>query len=89
MIYRVAQEALTNAARHSGSDSVELALAAHGGVVTLQVLDHGRGIDAEDGGGLRGMRERAVLVGADLLVRARSGGGTEVRLDVPLAEERA
>ena len=53
------------------------------------MLDHGRGIDAEDGGGLRGMRERAVLVGADLLVRARSGGGTEVRLDVPLAEERA
>jgi len=87
VIYRVAQEALTNAARHSGSDSVELVLAADGDAVTLQVLDHGSGIDAVDGGGLRGMRERAVLVGAELVVRRRPEGGTEVRLDVPVEED--
>jgi two-component system, NarL family, sensor histidine kinase UhpB len=84
VIYRVAQEALTNVARHSGSDRVELELSASNGSLTLRVLDEGRGIDAEDGGGLRGMRERAVLVGADLSVGRRKGGGTEVRLEVPL-----
>jgi two-component system sensor histidine kinase UhpB len=86
VIYRVAQEALTNVARHSGSASVELELASSNGTVTLRVLDEGRGIDAEDGGGLRGMRERAVLVGAKLRVGRRAAGGTEVRLDVPLRE---
>jgi two-component system, NarL family, sensor histidine kinase UhpB len=84
VIYRVAQEALTNVARHSGSDRVELELSTDNGSLTLRVEDHGRGIDAEDGGGLRGMRERAVLVGAELSVGRRAGGGTEVRLEVPL-----
>jgi two-component system, NarL family, sensor histidine kinase UhpB len=84
VIYRVTQEALTNVARHSGSERVELELSSHNRSLTLRVLDDGRGIDAEDGGGLRGMRERAVLVGADLSVGRREGGGTEVRLEVPL-----
>jgi two-component system, NarL family, sensor histidine kinase UhpB len=84
VIYRVAQEALTNVARHSGSERAELELVGSNGTVTLRVLDEGRGIDAEDGGGLRGMRERAVLVGAELSVRRRESGGTEVRLAVPV-----
>jgi len=84
VIYRVAQEALTNVARHSGCERVELELLSDNGSLTLRVLDDGRGIDAEDGGGLRGMRERAVLVGADLSVKRRQTGGTEVRLEVPL-----
>ncbi len=86
VIYRVAQEALTNVARHSGSERVEIVLGSSNGTVTLRVLDEGSGIDAEDGGGLRGMRERAVLVGAELNVRRRPSGGTEVRLDVPVHE---
>jgi two-component system sensor histidine kinase UhpB len=84
VIYRVAQEALTNVARHSGSDHVELELRSDNGTLTLRVLDDGRGIGAAEGGGVRGMRERAVLVGADLRVGRREGGGTEVRLEVPL-----
>jgi len=84
VIYRVAQEALTNVARHSGCERVELELLSDNGSLTLRVLDDGRGIDAQDGGGLRGMRERAVLVGADLRVERRKTGGTEVRLEVPL-----
>lgn len=83
VIYRVAQEALTNVARHSGSERAELVLAVGEGVVTLRVLDDGRGIASDDGGGLRGMRERAVLVGAELSVATRAEGGTEVRLDLP------
>jgi two-component system sensor histidine kinase UhpB len=86
VVYRVAQEALTNVARHAGTDSAELSLTCVDGRLTLLVRDNGRGFDPTrvDGGGIRGMRERAVLVGAELGVKRRSGGGTEVRLEVPL-----
>jgi two-component system sensor histidine kinase UhpB len=86
VIYRVAQEALTNVARHAGTDRAELSLSAADGRLTLRVLDDGRGFDPQraEGGGLRGMRERAVLVGAGLSVMRRPRGGTEVRLSVPV-----
>ncbi|HEX6457715.1 MAG TPA: HAMP domain-containing sensor histidine kinase [Thermoleophilaceae bacterium] len=89
VIYRVAQEALTNVARHSESDTAELSLTRANGRLTLRVLDDGRGFDPQraEGGGLRGMRERAVLVGAQLAVMRRPRGGTEVRLTVPLGED--
>jgi two-component system sensor histidine kinase UhpB len=88
VIYRVAQEALTNVARHSGTDRAELALTSANGLLTLRVLDQGKGFDPQraEGGGLRGMRERAVLVGARLVVTPRPGGGTEVRLTVPVGD---
>jgi two-component system sensor histidine kinase UhpB len=88
VIYRVAQEALTNVARHSGSDTAQLTLTRSNGSLTLRVLDDGHGFDPQrgEGGGLRGMRERAVLVGAQLVVMRRPSGGTEVRLRVPLGE---
>ena len=86
-IYRVAQESLTNVARHARAGHVELALEPGAGSAVLRVIDDGVGIDAEapaDGrGGLRGMRERAVLVGGVLAVKPGRSGGTEVRLEVP------
>ncbi|GAA0609787.1 sensor histidine kinase [Sporichthya brevicatena] len=85
VVYRVAQEGLTNAARHSGASRVELSLSRQGDAVVLRVADDGHGLrGAEDGAGIRGMRERALLVGADLRVGSRSGGGTEVRMVVPV-----
>ena len=86
VIYRVAQEALTNVARHAGTDHAELSLTASDGSLVLRVLDRGKGFDPvkAEGGGLRGMRERAVLVGASLSVTRRPRGGTEVRLSVPV-----
>ncbi|MGH2859670.1 MAG: HAMP domain-containing sensor histidine kinase [Solirubrobacteraceae bacterium] len=87
VIYRVAQEALTNVARHSGSDQAELRLRAERGAVVLTVADHGRGLAGErrPGSGIRGMRERAGLIGARLRVGdGADGTGCEVRLDVPL-----
>lgn len=89
VIYRVAQEALTNVVRHAGTQVAQLRLERAPDRVTLSVLDDGQGFDTHaeaDGGGLRGMRERAVLVGADLRVQARPGGGVAVLLDVPLEE---
>jgi two-component system, NarL family, sensor histidine kinase UhpB len=86
-VYRVAQESLTNVARHARASRVEVALEPGAGSVVLRVVDDGRGMDetaALNGrGGLRGMRERAVLVGGALAVKPARGGGVEVRLEVP------
>jgi two-component system sensor histidine kinase UhpB len=88
VIYRVAQEALTNVARHSGAHEAELTLARHAGRLTLTVRDRGQGLapGTAAGTGMRGMRERAALVGARLRVRNAKDGGCEVRLDVALKE---
>lgn len=88
VIYRVAQEALTNVVRHAESGSAELELARAGGRLTLTVRDAGRGTVPREGGGIRGMRERAGLIGAQLAVAAAPGGGVEVRLDVPASNGR-
>jgi two-component system sensor histidine kinase UhpB len=86
VVYRVAQEALTNVARHSGVNEAWLRLAHRDGGLTLTVRDRGRGLSpgTEAGTGLRGMRERATLIGARLEIGNASNGGCEVRLDVPL-----
>jgi two-component system sensor histidine kinase UhpB len=87
VVYRVAQEALTNVARHSGAQQASVTLARTSARdVTLTVRDDGCGFDAAvhaRGTGLRGMRERAVLIGAALDVESRPGHGTTVRLRLP------
>ncbi len=91
VVYRVAQEALTNVARHSGSDHAELRLDIEDGRLVLTVRDQGKGlaVDHVPGTGMRGMRERAKLIGATLEVTNDSSGtGCVVRLDVPLEAER-
>jgi two-component system sensor histidine kinase UhpB len=88
VVYRVAQEALTNVVRHSGTETADVSLGAHNGEVELRVHDAGVGVGrrtAEDSaGGIRGMRERALLIGARLEVVPADGTGTEVRLHVPV-----
>ncbi|HET7171696.1 MAG TPA: histidine kinase [Gaiellales bacterium] len=87
-VYRVAQESLTNVARHAHASRVVIVLEPGPGSVVLRVSDDGRGIpedvDVNGHGGLRGMRERALLVGGALAVKPGRGGGTEVRLEVPV-----
>lgn len=88
VVYRVAQEALTNVARHARATSVELMLAREERDVTLRVRDDGRGLTRDalaSATGIRGMRERAMLIGAQLSIAAAEGGGTEVVLRVPAA----
>ncbi|WP_132838251.1 sensor histidine kinase [Streptomyces sp. BK205] len=88
VLYRVAQEALTNAARHAEADKVEVSLRHSGETVVLTVVDDGRGTQAApEGAGMRGMRERALLVGATLDVTSQPRAGTEVRLTVPLRKQ--
>jgi two-component system sensor histidine kinase UhpB len=89
VIYRIAQEGLTNVARHASADRVELTLVAEPDGVQLTILDDGVGIDpgpegAVEGAGIRGMRERAILVGATLAIGRGPAGGTRLRLRVPI-----
>jgi two-component system sensor histidine kinase UhpB len=88
-LYRVAQESLTNVARHAQASRVWLSLQPGRGSVVLRVVDDGRGLNGrvQDGGGLRGMRERAVLVGAALAIKPARTGGVEIRLEVPATTE--
>jgi two-component system sensor histidine kinase UhpB len=86
VVYRVAQEALANAARHSGAEHVAVTLRHGPEEVELTVLDDGRGFafDAADRGlGIGGMRERALLVDGELTLESRPGAGTTVRLTIP------
>jgi two-component system sensor histidine kinase UhpB len=85
VVYRVAQEALSNAARHSGAKRVAVILRRAGRGVELEVADDGRGFpfeQSEKGLGIAGMRERALQVGGELTIESRPGQGTTVRLRV-------
>ena len=84
-IYRIAQESLTNIARHAQATHVTITLEHAGDSVVLHVADDGRGFDGrpEEHGGLRSMRERALLIEGALAIKPAPEGGVEVRLEVP------
>jgi two-component system sensor histidine kinase UhpB len=85
-VYRVAQEALANVARHAEASRVEVDLDTSGAALELRVRDDGRGFDSgvrRTGLGLDGMAERARLVGGELTIDSRPGAGTELVMRVP------
>ncbi|MET9859590.1 HAMP domain-containing sensor histidine kinase [Streptomyces smyrnaeus] len=89
VLYRVAQESLTNAARHAEAGWVEVSLRHTGETVLLEIADDGRGIEAaREGAGIRGMRERALLAGATLDITSTPGTGTRIRLATPAPGEQ-
>lgn len=85
VVYRVAQEALTNVVRHARAGRVELSLLRLGGEVVLEVVDDGVGFSGPVpvGTGVSGMRDRASLVGGSVEVVSASGQGTAISLRVP------
>jgi len=89
-LYRICQEALTNAARHAGAGRVAVRLVAAPDRVRLVVEDDGRGFDSsavpEGRHGLVGMRERAKVLGGVLAVHSSPGAGTRLEATVPLEE---
>jgi two-component system, NarL family, sensor histidine kinase UhpB len=90
VVYRVAQEGLTNALRHSGARSATVSLRTDAETLVLRVADDGRGFPPQlpsGTSGIAGMRERALLVGGRLFIESRPDEGTEVRLTVPLGLE--
>lgn len=87
VIYRVAQEAMTNIARHARATKAEVELGLDGdGAVVLQIRDDGRGFDVDGrtrSYGVRGMRERAMLIGASIRIEPNEPTGTAVVLRLP------
>jgi two-component system sensor histidine kinase UhpB len=83
VVYRIAQEAITNALRHAEAERLAVTLHHNGDLTELVITDDGRGQEsAREGSGLRGMRERAVLAGAFLSITTLPEGGTRVRLRI-------
>jgi PAS domain S-box-containing protein len=93
-LYRIIQEAVSNARRHSGAHTVHVRLACEGGSVVADIADHGCGfalagaVHAERGLGLIGMQERAIMVGGRVSVDSAPGRGTRVRVTIPVDSER-
>ena len=90
-LYRIAQEALTNVARHSSATLATIRLEAIAAPPGLQLIveDNGRGlapraVDESQGLGLKLMRDRAQMLGGDLAIESPAGGGTCVRCAFPL-----
>jgi len=88
--YRVAQEALTNAVRHSGATEFSVDVEARNGELWVRVRDNGTGlVQTRPGGvGLTGMHERASEIGGTLLLSAQPGSGTTVTLCLPIGSTR-
>ena len=87
-LYRIAQEALRNVARHAGTSSVEVSLFGQDGEVLLTVIDRGKGFDVNGRSsharlGLASMEERARLIGAELSIQSHPGRGTTLSVLVP------
>jgi two-component system, NarL family, sensor histidine kinase UhpB len=93
VVFRVAQESLTNVVRHARADHAEVRLARRDGGVRLEVRDDGLGVGAKTaasgGSGIRGMRERALMIGSRLSIAPLGERGTVVALDVPPTEVQA
>jgi signal transduction histidine kinase len=92
-LFRIAQEALTNVARHSGATKVNVALQAAGGQIRLSIADNGKGIQEPRAGshslGMTGMRARARVAGGVFRVESPKEGGLTVEAEIPLPEEIA
>ena len=87
-VYRVVQESLTNAVKHAGASSIDIAVRCGEDAVEVSVADDGTGFDSEaaagNGFGLAGMRERAELAGGELSVLPGADAGTVIRARLPL-----
>lgn len=94
-LFRIVQEAITNILRHAHATVVEVRLTRHAGWLTLKIADNGRGFDAEQlqvpdsrgqGLGLRGMQERATILGGEFQLQTASGQGTIITVRVAVPE---
>jgi two-component system, NarL family, sensor kinase len=93
-VYRVAQEALRNALKHSQANRAEVLLSADAKSLTLEVADDGQGFDSERGWetrglGLQSMRERVQMLNGTIFVQSTPGAGTSVRVEVPIHSREA
>jgi len=97
VLYRVAQEALTNVARHAKASRVEVSIQGHNGIIRMEIKDNGNGFDVDgkskpldhDRLGLLGMRERVEMIGGTFSVESAPGKPTTVRVEIPAQTDPA
>jgi signal transduction histidine kinase len=88
--YYVVSEALTNAAKYADSPVVDVAMAADGGALRVEVRDDGRGgADPAEGSGLLGLRDRVEAIGGTMRLTSPPGAGTSLRVELPLVDQAA
>jgi len=88
--YYVVSEALTNAAKYADAPVVDVAVAADGGALRVEVRDDGRGgADPAEGSGLLGLRDRAEAIGGTMSLTSPPGAGTSLRVELPLRDHAA
>ena len=85
-IYRLVQEALNNAAKHSGAKHAKVAVVQGGATIRVEVVDDGNGFAADRvrGMGILGMEERVKRMGGSLAIQSEPGKGTTVKAELPL-----
>ena len=90
-MFRIAQESLTNVARHANTQHASLSLVQHAHAIIVRVVDDGDGYDIEQtkaGLGVFGMRERVTLLGGKLTTTSRKGEGTIVEAVLPISRDK-
>ena len=90
-LYRIAQEGLRNAIKHSGTRQAEVVLRRAADVISLWIVDHGRGfnpgqVQGKSGLGLVSMRERVRYLGGEIAIDSQPSGGTRLHVRVPLKD---
>jgi signal transduction histidine kinase len=96
VLFRVAQEALTNVARHAHATQVKMSITEVSGTIRMEITDNGQAFHVEKvlhslnpkRLGLVGMRERVEMVGGKLTINSQPGAGTTVRADIPFTHEK-
>jgi len=89
--YRIFQESLTNIIRHANATKVQISLFTKFGYNVMQITDNGKGILEEEktylsSYGIRGMRERARLIGGEMIISGNPGKGTSIEVFIPISE---
>lgn len=90
-LFRIVQESLTNAGRHSGADMLNVIVEIKDNNIILTISDNGKGYDENEAAlkktlGILGMKERAAIMGGNYCIRGEKNGGTTIQVTVPLKE---
>jgi signal transduction histidine kinase len=88
LLFRIVQEAITNILKHAAATEAEVRILRRAGEARILVRDNGKGVEAEHGFGLRGIEQRATMLGGHLQVESSAGAGTTILVTIPCKGEQ-
>ncbi|MFM7857064.1 MAG: sensor histidine kinase, partial [Flammeovirgaceae bacterium] len=94
ILFRMAQEMLNNAVKHSGADRIKILMTKINDLLTLEIIDNGKGFNFSEkiksgGSGLLNLQSRAKLIHATVSVQSSEGNGTRISIELPLIQQDA